>query len=124
MKQFLMVGIIGLTISGVGVAMTDDSGVNYGPYLGITSGLAIPSGSGSQYLNVGPDVGGQIGYQAGNLQLEGAFNYLSNSFSLDDDVVLRMTTLMANAYYDFNFGSIFVPYVGAGLGWLHAWATS
>lgn len=35
---------------------------------------------------------------------------------------LRTLNFFANGYYDFDFGSNFIPYVGLGLGWENVWA--
>lgn len=97
-------------------------------YAGLNGGVAIPAGD-SGLLNTGFDVGGQVGYKMGNIRLEGALSYLRHSvsssilpagFSADFDAL----ALMANGYYDFDMGNSFVPYVGAGIGWLHGWANA
>ena len=65
-------------------------------------------------------VGGSIGYDFGDYRLEGEISYRANDV---DDISgvpftgdITTTALMANAFYDFDSGSPFVPYVGAGLG--------
>lgn len=131
MKRLAMAAT--LTILSFGTAIADHDKVtvmqnpwkeNY-PYAGVHGGLSIPSGSnGFNQLNVGADVGGQVGYQIGNLRLEAAATYLSNSLKNLNDTTFKMTTVMANIYYDFHFGNTLVPYVGGGAGWAHAWVTS
>lgn len=65
--------------------------------------------------------GGFVGYDLGNgLRLEGEVTYRVNDFdtlggiSFGGDV--SSLALMANGFYDFDSGSPFVPYVGAGAG--------
>ncbi len=128
MKQLIIVGIMGLT-SVAAVAGGEEpviSNFNYGPYIGIHGGIAIPNNNmvigGSGRLNVGPDAGAQVGYQVGNIRLEGAFTFFNNATNFNN-VDLRMTTLMANGYYDFNVNSWVAPFLGVGLGWVHEWTT-
>jgi opacity protein-like surface antigen len=84
------------------------------------------------YVSAGWNAGLAVGYHFNNVRLEVAGDYLRHSvqsrfnnlnvfganFSIQP---LQIATVMANAYYDFDFGSSFVPYVGAGLGWAHSW---
>ncbi len=121
-KRLITASLVSLATLGTAFAdepANSQTPLNVGPYVGVHGGIAILSSDG---WNVGPDVGGQVGYKIGNVRVEGAFSYYSNSTDfLGDNIVLHMTTLMANGYYDFNFGSRVIPFVGAGIGWLHAW---
>lgn len=126
MKRLIIVGLISLA-STVAVAGDEEPSVtnfNYGPYVGIHGGVAIPGGNNGGNFKTGPDVGSQAGFQIGSLRLEGAFTYLSNTLSFNDGIALRMTTLMGNGYYDFQVRPFFAPYVGFGIGWLHAWGVN
>ena len=121
-KQLACVGIIGLAMCQAAFA----GGPEYqedmsGPYVGVHGGVAIPGGDFfSDAFNTGPDLGVQVGYRIDNFRIEGAGTYYYNSVSLDGiDAHLNTFTLMLNGYYDFDFGSIVVPYLGAGIGWAH-----
>jgi opacity protein-like surface antigen len=131
MKQLIIAGIIGLASTAAmagGEEEVSAYNFNYGPYVGIHGGAAIPNNEmvigNNDTFNTGYDVGGQAGYQIGNLRLEGAFTFLNNSAKANNNVDLRLTTLMANGYYDFNASQVFAPFIGAGAGWVHAWTTS
>ncbi len=69
-----------------------------------------------RFSKPGYDILGNFGYAYDNgLRLEGeAFH--SNSVVKDNDGSLSNTDLFANALYDINLGSMFTPYVGAGVG--------
>ncbi len=71
-------------------------------------------------FKVGYAVAGFIGFYLGDFRLEGEISYRANDI---DDIgglpftgSITTTALMANAFYDFDSGSSFVPYVGGGLG--------
>lgn len=86
-----------------------------GFYIGGLVGPAVLGGSGSDLVDTGYNVGGQLGYRFDNFRVEAEASYISHSvLGLAD---FNVFTLMANGYYDINFGSKFVPYVGAGIGW-------
>ena len=96
---------------------------NPGFYVGAQGGVAIPDDSN---VNTGFDVGGQAGYRFGNgFRVEEAFNYLRQGINfgtfnpVDVSVHLNTYTLMTNGYYDFNTGTKFIPYLGAGIGLSH-----
>jgi OOP family OmpA-OmpF porin len=89
------------------------------------SGLYVGAGAGANFLqsnglnkddyDVGPAGNLYVGYGFGNgfrTDLEASIRENSH------DGNNHQTTygLMANGYYDFDFGSAFVPYVGAGVG--------
>ena len=109
-----------LTLSCSQVALAD---IDVGPYVGVHGGIAVPSGTDSGQLNTGPVVGAEGGYRIGNIRVEGALDFYSNSLDANSKEALRMTTVMGNVYYDFKFGAVVVPFVGAGVGWLHSWLT-
>lgn len=105
---------------------------NSGFYLSGGAGLNFLSNS-NPYYTTGWGAAGAIGYRFNSFRVEAEAAYLSHGVRspLQDleyppfETVLvnpfRLVTVMANAYYDFDFGSRFVPYVGAGLGWAHTW---
>jgi OOP family OmpA-OmpF porin len=89
------------------------------------SGLYVGAGAGANFLqgnglnqddyDVGPAGNLYVGYGFGNgfrTDLEASIRENSH------DGNNHQTTygLMANGYYDFDFGSPFVPYIGAGVG--------
>jgi len=62
-----------------------------------------------------------LGYGLGNgFRLEGELGYRRNSVDkvagVDGDGNVSQWSMMGNALYDFNTGTAFTPYVGAGLG--------
>ena len=101
----------------------DSSALLAAPYVSLYGGVVFPSGMGSSKLNAGPVVSAQAGYRMGNVRVEGALSYYSNSLKGNHSAKLRMRTLMANGYYDFNLNVPFVPFVGVGIGWVHVWKT-
>lgn len=106
---------------------------NSGFYINANGGLNLRSDfSGNDWNKWGWNAGAAVGYHFNNnLRVEVAGNYWrhavrSNIQQFVDFIGVRapafqMTTLMGNVYYDFDFGSSFVPYIGAGLGWAHQW---
>ncbi|ABS78368.1 porin family protein [Coxiella burnetii] len=122
MKRLITLILVSLAIPPIYAGgAVDTPFLNSGPYVGLHGGVALPSESD---LNAGPVVGAQVGYRMGNVRIEGALSYYSNSLEANSDAKLRMTTLMANGYYDFNFNAPLVPFVGVGVGWVHAWRTN
>lgn len=98
-----------------------------GFYVGAHGGVAIPDNEG---VDTGFDIGGQVGYRFGNgFRLEEAFSYyrqnvpvpseVSKEIGADVSSHVNTYTVMTNGYYDFNTGTNFIPYVGAGIGLLH-----
>lgn len=85
-------------------------------------------------FDTGVLLGANIGYAWKNLRVEGEYNYRQNSGSGYRDITfpgakapefsstveafddLRGHQFFANLYYDFNNSSLWIPYVGAGLG--------
>ena len=77
-------------------------------------------------FETGYAVGGAIGFDFGDYRLEGEVSYRTNDidniggrkrmFGRAFDGNITTTAVMANALYDFDSGSSFVPYVGAGVG--------
>ena len=103
----------------------DSSALLAAPYVGLHGGIVFPSGMmGSGKLNAGPIIGAQAGYHMGNVRVEGALSYYSNSLKGNHSAQLHMTTFMANACYDCNLNLHFVLFVGVGIGWVHAWKTN
>ena len=127
MKRLIILGLTGLMIVPllINANMRNSSVLLAAPYLGLHGGISFPSGMmGSGKLNTGSDMGAQIGYCMGNVRVEGALSYYSNSLKGNHSAKLCMTTLMANAYYDFNLDLPFDLFVGAGIGWVHTWKTN
>jgi opacity protein-like surface antigen len=64
-----------------------------------------------------------IGYKMDEIRVEGEFAYRTNPFKstsiLKSDGSRTTHTVMANVYYDFNLGTEYTPYVGAGAGYAH-----
>lgn len=132
-KLITLVAAVGLAFSASAFAQTNQQGTttnnaaisaisNPGLYVGAQGGVAIPSDS---PLDTGLDIGAEVGYRFGNgFRVEEAFSYFrqnGDDFFFGDKVNYHLNTysLMTNAYYDFNTGTKIVPYVGAGLGFVH-----
>lgn len=106
---------------------------NSGFYVNANGGLAVLSDA-NPYSNTGWDAGLAVGYRFNAIRAEIAGSYIQQDVRSRFRSLplalgfqagwgdLQMATLMGNAYYDFDFGSSFVPYIGAGLGWLHSWS--
>jgi outer membrane protein OmpA-like peptidoglycan-associated protein len=85
------------------------------------SGVNTPFGQSTVYPAIGYSVGAMVGYDfvGPRVALEGLYNNSkatvsggSQTFGATKDEFAAM----ANLYYDFNAGSVIVPYVGAGAG--------
>lgn len=91
---------------------------NTGPYVagfGGTNFLHEPKD------NMGLTGGIALGYKFfhnGRFEVEGACRYNSNHLYFEKYQNLTYS-LMANAYYDFNFGYNFTPYIGIGAGYVY-----
>lgn len=119
---------LGLAVSAV--AGNVQVAANSGVYAGVNGGIAIPVGESSGYsdaLNTGWDLGAQLGYRFNkNFRAELAANYLRNNVNTDftfgaveDSSHVGTGLFMVNGYYDFDFGSALVPFLGAGVGLIH-----
>lgn len=96
-------------------------GLQGGPNFAADSNLKQGGASGTlEYLP-----GGMLSLHAGygfafGLRLEGEFalraNEVDNLDGLDVDGTVSSAAFMTNLFYDFNTGTKFVPYVGAGIG--------
>lgn len=129
MKKLIImaVGAISLALSATALAGGPDTDYpmdsSSGFYVGADAGAAIPGNL--EDLDTGVSANGQVGYNFGMFRLEAAGNYIRNTVNnTNDDVHLNIITVMANGYFDFHNSSIVVPFIGAGAGWLHAWATA
>lgn len=127
MKRLIILGLRGLMIAPLlmNANAQDLSALLAAPYGGLHGGVAFLSGMmGNGKLNAGPVMGVQAGYYMGNVRVEGALSYYSNGLKGNHSAQLRMTTLMANAYYNFNLNLLFSPFIGIGIGWVHTWKTN
>lgn len=122
----MIVGAASLALSTFAFAGGPDVAYSMPPlsgwYIGADAGAAFPGNS--DFLNTGPTVNAQIGYNFGMFRLEAAGNYIRHDLRNFNDIYLNMTTLMLNGYYDFHNSSVVIPFIGAGAGWLHAWYTA
>lgn len=74
-------------------------------------GLKLPVGSNAIRTEI------EYGYN-GKAKLSGNGNMIGDdTFSVGYRSQIKSQFIMANAYFDFNTGSEWTPYVGAGLGW-------
>lgn len=94
------------------------------------------------YQSTGWNAGLALGYRFNQVRLEVAGSYLANNSNVQNLVLpltsfgiptgggvvsfgqLQLADALLNGYYDFDFGSNFIPYVGAGVGYLHTSSTS
>lgn len=128
-KLTLVAGVasLGLAVSAFAGSLAAN---NNGLYAGVNGGAAIPTMNGNTPLNTGFTVGGHVGYRLSNFRFEEAYDYLNNGTKTGTLARylgvknVQFGALMTNAYYDFNTGTNFVPYVGGGIGWMHTWANS
>lgn len=126
MKRLIILGLLGLIAVPLLMnanAQDTSAALLAAPYIGLHGGVVFPTGMDSGKLNAGPVMGTQAGYYMGSVRLEGALSYYNNNLKGNHSAQLRMTTLMANAYYDLDLNFPFVPFVGVGIGWVHTWKT-
>lgn len=124
MKRLIIPGLSSLiALLLINANAQDTSELLTAPYVGLHGGITFPTGMGGGKLNADPIVGAQAGYRMGNVRIEGALSYYNNSFKGSHSAQLRMATLMANFYYDFNLDFPFVLFIGVGVGWVHTWKT-
>lgn len=122
MRHFKLVLFVALAM-GAGVATASAQGMYAGGNLGVNythdgefAGLGVETS-----FDVGYAVGGYIGIDMGSYRLEVELSYRANDIDTIGGIAfppssITTTALMANAFYDFDSGSAFVPYVGAGAG--------
>ena len=112
-------------------AQAAENGVTAGPYLSGQVGYNHPVGD-DDTLDNSASFSGAVGYRFNpNVCLEGEVSYRKNDFGTDLDLGngpfdfsgdTKVTTFMANAFYDFANASAFTPYIGGGLGLAHGTA--
>lgn len=105
---------------------------SYGFYAGVEGGAAFLSGnvygfnllgnrvrrSISDFVNTGFDGGVQVGYRfTNNFRIEAEADYIYHGLKgTNNDANFNIVPLMANAYYDINTNSPWIPYIGVGAG--------
>lgn len=120
MKRFIFSAVIGVfcfSSACAGSPMPD------GVYAGAHGGAAIPTGDNNSSVDTGYIVGGQLGYRLTHVRVEGEFSFIRNSVAAFEAVQTNVTTYMANGYYDIPVSDRFSPYLGAGMGFAHGWAS-
>jgi OmpA-OmpF porin, OOP family len=97
------------------------AGVEAGGNYMFQSSIPTPFGQSTMYPSIGYSFGGMVGYDfvGPRIAFEGLYNNskatisgASQSYGATKDEIAAM----ANVYYDFNAGGVFVPYIGAGAG--------
>ena len=97
------------------------AGVEAGGNYMFQTGVATQFGPSTIYPAIGYSFGGMIGYDfvGPRIELEGLYNNSkatvsggSQTYGATKDEI----AVMANLYYDFNAGGVWVPYIGAGAG--------
>lgn len=94
-----------------------------GYYVGFSGGSASPNKF-KQALKTGYSYGFHYGYRDDNYRTELALNYISHNIKPVQNSAganYNLFNIMINAYYDFNFKGVVVPFVGAGVGYLNAY---
>lgn len=118
LKFTILVTVAAMAGAGAASAQGMYAGGNLG--INYTHDGEIASSGFDTAFAVGYAIGGYVGFDMGDYRLEGEVSYRANDI---DDIAgvpwpgdVKTTALMANAFYDFDSGLPFVPYVGVGLG--------
>lgn len=122
-KIILSVALATASLTALAGGSTPVAQSSFSPfYAGVNGGAAIPSGQGSSALNTGFNLGGFAGYRFNeNMRADLSVDYIRNAYTDLTSAHLNQVAVLANAYYDItqvNMAGL-VPYVGAGLGWVH-----
>ncbi len=89
-----------------------------GYFVGVHGGLALPA-DGSDVVQDGYSVGGQYGYRLRNFRTAVTLDYISHDFESPAEGDYNLLNVMADFYYDFNYQGRFVPFIGAGIGYVN-----
>ncbi len=146
LKRFLLTTSVVVLVGGAGLAFVPSAkaqwyaSVNAGVTLvddaDVTDTASIGSITGEVGFDTGFGLSGAVGYSWGGLRLEGEISYRKNDLEdlRVDSLTLGGTTFsgalgtfalegdttalggMANGWYDFDTGTRWVPFLGAGLG--------
>jgi OOP family OmpA-OmpF porin len=121
MKRFLMIMLVAVVFMA-----TSAQAANGKMYFSGSAGVSITDDVDFPGLNIsfspGFNVGGALGYDAGQFRVEGEITYRSvdvdevNGVPVPLDATFSALSFMANGYYDFEMGSPLTPYLGVGLG--------
>ena len=129
-KIILSVALATASLTALAGGSTPVAQSSFSPfYAGVNGGAAIPSGNfAGPMFNTGFNLGGFAGYRFNeNMRADLSIDYIRNAFSDLTSAHANQVAVLANAYYDItqvNMAGL-VPYVGAGLGWVHAsWSIS
>lgn len=113
-------GCLLLTTSQMGLAGdVNELLTSHGWYAGLHGGLVLPE----EPWQIGPAVGGQIGYTTGAIRWEMLFSYFYQTAD-NPGRTSSMATVLGNLYYDLNLSGRIVPFVGVGMGWLYGWTNN
>ena len=123
----LMAGASGVANATEGWYGRLDAGYSFDGKLDIESTLATFGGEGSLENDWLQSAG--LGYaHSNNVRLEGEvshrFNQLEPTATIDGAGDVHTWAVMLNAYYDFNRGGVFDPYIGAGIGAARVFASA
>ncbi|MET0155071.1 MAG: porin family protein [Rickettsiales bacterium] len=96
------------------------------PYYGSIKGIYVPGQDvGSRDYDNGWGVGLALGKNIGpNVRTEAELFHIQSDVDAPGGGKLRLSSAMANMYYDVPTGTAVTPYVGAGLGGIYGEATS
>ena len=124
-KIILSVALAAASLTALAGGSTPVAQSSFSPfYAGVNGGVAIPSGNFSGfYYNTGFNLGAFAGYRFNqNIRSDVSFDYVRSTRSGETSEYVTQSALLMNAYYDMtqvNVGGM-VPYLGGGLGWVHA----
>ena len=117
--------------------------IKHGFYINANGGVDFLSPN-NPYNNVGWNGGLALGYRYSQIRVELAGSYLAHGANsafrnwalpvayfgipFGGGAItfgqLQMADVLLNGYYDFNLNSNVIPYLGLGLGYLHAWSNA
>ncbi|MDR6287503.1 MULTISPECIES: OmpA family protein [Inquilinus] len=118
-QQYQATGLYVGAGAGVNFRQEDSVDVRNGSSSGFTGAT-----EGKSKYNVGPAGDIYLGYDWGSIRADAEVSLRNNDIdkgTFNNGVTfkngnVRTIGIMANAYYDFDFGSPFVPYIGGGVG--------
>jgi len=124
--QFLLAGLL--------LVASSTSAMAAGPYIGAATGISVfhdsdlsTGGTGEIEYEGGLAAKASLGYNFDGFRLEGDFGYKRADVATfrgndvpEDSMDTAIFSYMINAYWDIKTGRAVTPFIGAGIGKLHA----